>query len=653
MKHNHTTHTTVNYTQRFIVCLLLTIPLFIVAPMASHSALLSPTHKLLAGILSTIIYIYGGMPFLQGFWQELRYKRPGMMTLVAIAITVAYSYSIATLFVIPGMNFFGELATLIDTMLLGHWLEARSIHHTLRVIESLVHTLPARAHYILKDDIIQNIPREQLKKGDRVLVLPGEKIPADGIVYEGTSEVNEAAITGESRPVVKTKGSSVIGGSINSEGALKLRISKDQKEQYINQLAQLVQRIMHSKSPAQDLADTTALGLTVIAVFVGVLTFIVWAATTHTYTIALERLVTVLVIACPHALGLAIPLVIVSVTAIAARAGLLMSNRHAFEDMRLIDMVVFDKTGTLTYGNLVVTDIYSLGIRSVDEILGLAAAVEQYAQHGISRAILAKAQQRAISLAPAHEGKTVPGKGARARIGTTWVFSGNKHIVPHQLLLEPAVTLAEKLMAEGKTVIFVGTEHAIEGIIAASDAIRPESYEACAILKKRGMRLALITGDNWHTATTVAHMLGIDTILAEVLPQDKARTIQALQEQGLTVAMVGDGINDAPALAQADVGIAIGAGTDIAISAADIILVRNNPRDIITLIDLAQQAHRKIVQNIGWAVSYNSIALPLAAGILYPYGITITPAFGAFLMSLSTIIVALNSRRITLNSRKI
>lgn len=639
-----------DFKRRFWICLVASVPVLILSHMVQSLLNIHFTVSFQEWILlgiSTFIYFYGGKPFLTGMVQEIKTNKLGMMTLVGLSISIAYVYSSAVAFGLRGTLFFEELVTLIDVMLLGHWIEMRSVMNASKAIEKLAELLPSYAHLIEPSGSIKDVKTTDLKKGDSILVRPGEKIAADGIVTDGQSTVNESALTGEATPIFKEQGAKVIGGSLNENGSLTIEIQKDQKESYITQVIDLVNKVMESKSGAQDLADKAAFVLTIIALVGGFFTFIVWLLFSHEISIALERMVSVMVIACPHALGLAIPLVVAVVTSLAAKTGLLIRNRKSFEEARNIDMVVFDKTGTLTQGKLEVTDIVSLGKLSKDEILSLAASLENHAQHSIAIAIVSKAKKENITISKADKVTTVPGKGVYGKIGNevilvgTYSFLLDKGFTEEQL--HDAYNKLRQITQQGKTAIFLATAN-VEGIIAASDTIRDEAYEACKSLKDRGIKLAMITGDNKFNADAVAKKLGIDVVLAEVLPDQKAIEIKKLQHSGLKVAMVGDGINDAPALATADIGIAIGAGTDIAIETADIILIKSDVRKITEVIDLSRATHRKIIQNLWWATGYNIVALPLAAGILYKYGIMINPAVGALLMSLSAVIVAINSR---------
>ncbi len=704
--------------KRLVVSLILTVLIFFASyfygkidPITAGQSIRIPWIHLLLQLrpwilflISTILYLYGGMPFLKGLYSELAAKKPGMMTLVGVALTVAYLYSTAVLFGMSGMLFYDELATLIDIMLFGHWIEMRAVSGASHAVESLVKLMPSVAHVIeingsfhkgvSKDLLSEHLPSEglagqglsgeglsgehlssvgllsqglsnkvllkdiplsQVTLGMHILVHPGEKIAADGIVVEGVSEVNESALTGESVPVLKQPGDRVIAGALNGNGSLTIKVTADQKNNYIAHVIQLVSQVMESKSQAQDSADHAAFVLTLIALGAGVLTFLGWLLVSHQFSYALEKMVTVMVTACPHALGLAIPLVIVGVTTIAARLGILIRNRRAFESAADMTVVVFDKTGTLTYGTFVITEIISLGQFDEKHLLAIGASTEKFSKHALATALLTKAKKMKLTIPEAVQGKTIPGKGVKVVIEGRQFFVGNEAMMEEiafsspnaETLFTTARAKATELRKAGKTVSFIATDEGIQGIIAASDMIRPESFEACTKLKKRGIELVLLTGDNQLNAKVVADALGIDTVRASIAPHQKAVEIQALQHKGHKVAMVGDGINDAPALAAADMGLAIGAGTEVARESADVILVRSDPRGVVDVIKLSKKAHRKIVQNILWAAGYNLVALPLAAGIFSFAGLTFSPAVGAVLMALSTVIVALNSRMIS------
>ncbi|MCF7899193.1 heavy metal translocating P-type ATPase [Candidatus Babeliales bacterium] len=643
---------------KFWISLILTIPILFLSPMI-QSMVGMTIHfygqDIIILILSTIIFLYGGMPFLRGMKDELMSYRPGMMTLIGLAIILAYFYSAAIIFGFQGEPFFVELATLIDIMLVGHWLEMRSVIGASKSLERLALLVPSTAHKKFPDGTIRDIEIEKLKVGDVVIVRPGEKISADGVIVEGESEVNEAALTGESRPVYKSPGASVVAGALNGSGALTIEVNKSQSQTYLARTIELVSRVMESKSHAQNLADRAAFFLTLIAGTAGFITFVVWFFYSGLLSLAVTRSVTVMISACPHALGLAIPLVVTIVTTLSSKNGILIRNRTAFEQARKINAVVFDKTGTLTKGHFEVTDIIPVGNWQVDKILSYSAAIESYAKHSLADAIVKKAQTDKIKLPEVTSSKVFPGKGASATINNEVIFIGNKRLLniidfeENQLKkqLESVEKISQKNADEGKTVVFVATQNGIEGIIGLSDVLRPESVDTCKILKDMGIEVVMISGDNKSTSQAVAKKLGITKYYAEVLPDQKVSKIQGLQQEGFTVAMVGDGINDAPAIAVADVGIAIGAGTDVSIETADIILIKNDTKNVVDVIKLSKIGYRKMLQNIFWATGYNVFVIPLAAGVFVRYGIEISPAVGALIMSLSAIIVALNARLIS------
>lgn len=647
----HHAHMVKDFKKRFWISLIATIPVLILSPMIQSLLRFSlefPGDKFILFGISTFIYFYGGKPFLKGLFDEFKKKQPGMMTLIALAITVAYTYSSGVVFGIRGEFFFWELVTLIDIMLLGHWIEMRSVMGASRALEELARLMPSQAHLVLDDGSVRDIKLEELKKGDKVLVKPGERVPADGRVIDGDSEINEAMITGESKPVSKEAGNSVIGGSVNGGGSLTIQVEKTGKDSYISQVIELVRTASESKSRAQSFADKAAFWLTLIAITAGTITLIAWIILGKEFVFALERMVTVMVITCPHALGLAIPLVIAVITALSAKNGLLIKNRTAFESARNLQMIVFDKTGTLTRGEFGVSDIISLGDWSEDDLLRKVASIEINSEHTIAKGIVKKAKEKNLKLSKAGEFEAIAGKGAKAHVEGEEILVGNKGIFDVASVKSPeAEKRMEEIALQGKTTVFVISGKKIQGIIGLSDIIRDESKEAVGKLRDLGLEIAMITGDNNATARYVAGELGLDTYFAEVLPDKKAEKIKQLQRQGKKVAMVGDGVNDAPALAQADVGIAIGAGTDVAVETADVILVKNDPRNVVDVIGLSLATQRKMVQNLVWATGYNIVAIPLAAGLLYKYGIVLPPAVGALVMSLSTIIVAINARLIS------
>ena len=643
---SHEGHSVEGFRKRFWVSLVITVPVLVLSPMLQHwaglgNALNFPGDLYLLFIFASLVFYYGGYPFLAGFVQEMRVQRPGMMTLIAVAISTAYVYSTVVVFGLQGEIFFWETATLIDIMLLGHWIEMKSVLGASRALEELAKLMPSDAHKIMPDGNVRDIPLADLVAGDRVLVKPGEKIPADGDVVSGESFVNESMLTGESNPVNKKPGSKVIGGAMNAEGSLTVEVKRTGKESFLSQVIDLVKEAQQSKSKTQDLANRAALWLTIIALAGGALTMIVWlTVASESFAFALERTVTVMVIACPHALGLAIPLVVAVSTALSAKHGLLIRNRSAFEIARNIQAIVFDKTGTLTEGKFGVTDtlIFENNLNEKD-LLRYAGSVEANSEHPIAQGIVRSAKD----LMPVEDFRAIPGKGAEGKVNGKEVKVVSPGYLRENNIPAPADGI-ENLSDQGKTVVLVLINGRACGAIALADMIRPESKNAIAMLKDLGIRSMMLTGDNRKVARWVSDELGLDEYFAEVLPHEKAAKIKAVQSRGLVVAMTGDGINDAPALAQADVGIAIGAGTDVAVETADIILVRSDPQDVVAMIRLAKATYGKMVQNLAWATGYNAIAMPLAAGVLYSFGILLSPAMGAVLMSLSTIVVAINAR---------
>jgi Cu2+-exporting ATPase len=631
------------FKRKFWFSLALTIPILLLSETIQTWLNLTwikiPFQSEILLIISAIIYVYGGLPFLQGMIEEVRNRQPGMMTLIGTAISVAFFYSAATVILITGVDFFWELATLIDIMLLGHWIEAKSVLGASRALEELVRIMPTTAH-LVKDGEVTDMPVSQLKVGDLVLVRPGEKIPSDGVVAEGESFVNEALLTGESKPVHKEQEGKVIGGAINGEGVLRVRIEKTGEETYLAQVIKLVRQAQESKSRTQDLANRAAALLFYAALGVGIITFVAWSLVATT-DVALTRTVTVLVIACPHALGLAIPLVVALSTSITAKNGILIRDRKAFEMIKDVDAVVFDKTGTLTEGKFGVSDI--VAYLPEEQLLTLTASVELNSEHIIAKAIVSYANEKGVKIPNAKDFKALPGRGAYGKVTRKEVYVGSPALL-EEMKIEATDEKIKALQEQGKTVVFTVVNGKLAGAFALADRVRKESREATAKLKELGLKVYMLTGDSEEVARWVAKELGIDEYFAQVLPDQKAEKIKALKQKGYKVAMVGDGINDAPALVTADVGIAIGAGTDVAIESADIILVKNDPRDVPKVRDLSQKTYSKMVQNLWWAAGYNIVAIPLAAGVLYNVGILLPPAVGALIMSLSTVIVALNSQ---------
>jgi len=639
----HHAHHMQMFKRKFWISLALTIPILLLSETIQTwlglTWLKVPFQQEILLILSAVIYVYGGLPFLQGMVEEVRNKQPGMMTLIGTAISVAFFYSAATVVLITGMDFFWELATLIDVMLLGHWIEAKSVLGASRALEELVRIMPTTAH-LVKDGEVTEVPVSQLKTGDLVLVRPGEKIPSDGVVEEGESSVNEALLTGESKPVHKEKEGKVIGGSINGEGVLRIRIEKTGEETYLAQVIKLVRTAQESRSRTQDLANRAAAMLFYAALGAGIVTFAVWSLVATT-ELALTRTVTVLVIACPHALGLAIPLVVALSTSITAKSGILIRDRKAFEMMKDVDAVVFDKTGTLTEGKFGVSDV--VAFMPEEKLLVLAASVELNSEHIIAKAIVDYANGKGVKIPDAKDFKALPGRGAYGKVSRNEVHVGSPGLI-EEMKIDADDEKINALQEQGKTVVFTVVDGKLAGAFALADKVRKESKEAAAKLKALGLKVYMLTGDSEEVAKWVAKELGIDEYFAEVLPSQKAEKIKALKAKGYKVAMVGDGVNDAPALVTADVGVAIGAGTDVAIESADIVLVKNDPRDVAKVRDLSQKTYSKMTQNLWWAAGYNIIAIPLAAGVLSSYGVVLPPAVGAIIMSLSTVIVALNSQ---------
>jgi Cu2+-exporting ATPase len=642
----HHAHMAKDFLKRFWISIALTVPILVLSPMIQAFIGLGETLRFtgdmyISFVLSSIVFFYGGWPFLKGLYDELKDRQPGMMTLIGIAITVAYAYSTLVVFGVEGEVFFWELATLVDIMLIGHFIEMKSVMSASKALEELAKLMPSEAHVVQADGSTKDIPLEELEKGLKVLVKPGEKIPADGVVVDGKSSVNESLMTGESKPVSKKQGDEVIGGSINGEGSLTIDVNRTGEDSFLSQVITLVRQAQESKSRTQDLANRAAFWLTIVALGAGALTFFAWTFfTTQNFVFALERTVTVMVIACPHALGLAVPLVVAVSTSLAAQNGFLIRNRTAFEEARNLGAIIFDKTGTLTHGEFGVTDIITFnGYENKDELLKLAGSLEQNSEHPIARGIV----KATDGLMKVEEFNSITGKGIEGQVNGKQV-----KVVSPGYLREQNIDLPteqyEELSGQGKTVVFVLIDDQLQGAIALGDSIREDSKKAIQSLHEMGIQCIMLTGDNKQTAAYVANQLGLDDFFAEVLPEEKAAKVKEVQARGLKVAMTGDGVNDAPALAQADVGIAIGAGSDVAVETGDIILTQSNPKDVAALISLAKATYRKMVQNLWWATGYNAFAIPLAAGVLYTYGIILSPALGAVLMSLSTVIVAINAR---------
>lgn len=636
-----------DFRRRFWVSLGLTLPILILSPMIQaflglEQTLAFPGDSYLLFALSSAVFFYGGWPFLKGLVEELGKREPGMMTLIALAITVAWAYSSAVVFGLQGKVFFWELATLIDVMLLGHWIEMRSVMGASGALEELVKLLPTEAHRLV-DGGTEEVPVSELQVGDRVLVKPGEKVPTDGIIAEGQSSLNEAMLTGESTPVNKHEGDEVIGGSVNGENTLTLEIKKTGDETYLSQVIEMVRKAQGSRSRTQDLANRAAAWLTYIAISAGLFTLFAWLSFGADFEFSLERMVTVMVITCPHALGLAVPLVVAVSTSLGAESGLLIRNRAAFERARELDAVVFDKTGTLTEGRFGVKQISAFGDTNEEQVLQLAAALESQSEHPIAKGIVAEANERELKLEEVKDFHNLTGRGAEAKVGGSSVKVVSPGYAGEQgMAFDNAVV--EALAEGGNTVVMVVCENQVIGAVALADVVRESSRKAVSQLQEMGIRCMMLTGDSEAVAKSVAEELGLDDYFAQVLPDQKAEKIKQVKQQGLRVAMVGDGVNDAPALVEADLGIAIGAGTDVAIESADVVLVKNDPAKVVAIMSLSRATYRKLVQNLLWATGYNVLAIPLAAGAAISLGIVLSPAAGAALMSLSTVIVAINAR---------
>lgn len=641
------------FRDRFAGSLLLTLPTLIWGHMLQaalgYTAPSFPGSHWIPAVFGTSVFLYGGQPFLRGALGELRTRSPGMMTLITLAISVAFGFSAAVTLGYPGMPLWEELATLVAIMLLGHWIEMRSITQARGALTELAKLLPDVATRVTPapgGEQLQDVAVRELAEGDLILVRPGARIPADGKVHDGTSGVDESIITGESRPVDKGPGAPVVAGTVNGGGSLRIRVTRTGDRTALSGIMRLVEQAQASRSRAQALADRAARWLTLVAIGAGGVTLVVWLAAGASGAYAVERLVTVLVIACPHALGLAVPLVIAISTGIGARAGLLVRDRRGLEEARLLQVVVFDKTGTLTLGQHRVVAQQSTATLDDAEALRLAAAVEQDSEHPVARALLTSAAERGLTLPRAADFATLPGRGVRASVEGRVLAVGGPNLLRELGVILPAEVEAftANAAASGHGVVYlVDGREAIAGF-AVADAVRPEAAEAVASLRGLGIEVAMLTGDAEVVARTVATQLGISTVYSQVLPEAKAAKIEALQAQGRRVAMVGDGVNDAPALATADVGIAMGAGTDVAVEAGDVVLVRSDPRAVPRLVELSRTTYRKMIQNLWWAAGYNIVAIPLAAGVLAPIGILLTPAIGAVLMSASTVIVALNAQ---------
>jgi P-type Cu2+ transporter len=645
----HAGHHTANFLKRFWICLALTVPILFLSHMIQQWLGVDwrfPGDLYILLVLSSIIYFYGGWPFLDGMVRELKAKAPGMMTLVAVAISVAYLYSVAVVFGLEGMDFFWELSTLIDIMLLGHWLEMKSQTAASRALESLVALMPSIVH-VEKNGGVIDISLQDLKKNDIAIIKPGEKMPADGIIIDGSSSINESMLTGESVPVKKGKDEKVIGGSINGDGSIKIMVTGTGTESYLSKVIGMVRSAQDAKSGTQNLADRVAKWLTIVSITVGVVTLIVWLTAGKELSFALERMVTVMVTSCPHALGVAIPLVVAISTTVSATHGLLIRNRTAFENARKLTTIIFDKTGTLTAGSHEVQKIISLSDQyEADAILQFAASIQQHSEHHIAAGIMRALKDKKLELWKSNDFNYTQGVGVSGNVnGNKVIAAGPNYFNLHKLGMP---SIPSEIDQEVETVTFVIINDQPAGVITMADSIRASSAEAVRKLKTMNIKSFLLTGDNEKVAAAVAKKLGMDGYLANVLPHQKQEKIKEFQDKGEIVAMTGDGVNDAPALAQADVGIAVGSGTDVAAETADVILVNSDPLDVVNMIAFGRATYRKMIENLLWAGGYNIIAIPLAAGVLYKSGFLLSPAMGAVLMSLSTIIVAINAQMLRL-----
>ncbi len=640
----HAGHQTSDFLKRFWISIILTIPVLLLSKMIQHwfgFHIAFPGDKFVLLGLSLILFIYGGKPFLIGMLREIKQSNPGMMTLIGIAIIVAFFYSTSVIFGLKGMDFFWELATLIDIMLLGHYFEMRSQHAASRALESLVALLPSNVH-VERQGVVVDISLKELHNGDIILIKPGEKIPADGKIISGHSFVNESMLTGESLPVNKQKEDLVIGGSINGDGSIKVLVTGTAEQSYLNKVINMVQGAQSIKSRTQNLANKVAKWLTYVSLSIGIITFIVWFSKDGDLAFALERMVTVMVTSCPHALGVAIPLVVAISTSQAAVNGLLIRNRTAFEASRNLSLVIFDKTGTLTEGSHSIQRIIVVDKNySENDILQYAAALQQNSEHYIAKGVKKSLELKKLELWVSAEFEYLPGIGVKGKVRGNEVLAAGPNYFRKENL--PIPEIPAEINQTSETVNFLIVDGRTIGIITLSDTIRPSSKAAIDDLKSMGIKSYLLTGDNEHVAKAVADSLGMDGFLANVLPDQKQQRVLEFQQNGEIVAMTGDGVNDAPALAQADVGIAVGSGTDVAAETADILLVNSDPRDIVKIIKFGRATYKKMIQNLLWAVGYNVVAIPLAAGVLYP-GFLLSPAAGAVLMSISTIVVAANAQ---------
>lgn len=638
----HAGHNVSDFWKRFVICSIVSIPVLTLSHMIQlwlGFELIFPGDKYVLALLSTFIFVYGGYPFLKGLYDEVKDNAIGMMTLIGVAISVAWAYSVAITFGLLGMDFYWEMATLIDIMLIGHYFEMKSVMGASRSLELLVKMMPSTAH-LMHHNSIEEVRVSQLQKDDLIMVKPGEKVPVDGVVLEGESYLDESMLTGESKPVKKAKDSKVIGGAVNGNGSLTIKVLSIGKDSYLNKVVKLVEDAQKLKSKTQNFADRAAKVLTFVALGGGLITLTIWLLLGFPFVFALERMVTVMVISCPHALGLAVPLVVAISTSVSAQKGLLIRNRTAFENARLITTIIFDKTGTLTKGTHQLQEVKVLN-QNFDEkeLLRLASGVEQHSEHYIATGLLRKVKELNITIPKSEKFNYLPGKGLEGI-----VEGKNIKVVGPNYLKEQNISITEAKDEFMGTVVYVLVDKAVAGYFTFSDQIRENSFETIQMLKRAGIKNLLLTGDNEKVAKKVSDELKMDGFLANVLPHNKLEKIKELQEKGEFVAMTGDGVNDAPALAQADVGIAVGSGTDVAAETADIILVNSDPKDIANLILFGRATYNKMIQNLWWAAGYNILAIPLAAGVLYQWGVMLSPAIGAVLMSLSTIVVAINAQ---------
>jgi len=646
----HAGHSVEMFRRKFSGTLLLSVPTVVWSPMIQHwfgydAPGGAAASRWIPAVFGTAVFAYGGWIFVKGAIGEIRDRLPGMMTLISLAITVAFLFSLAVTFGFPGSDLWWELATLVTIMVLGHWIELRSVSQAQGALNQLAKLLPDTAVRVV-DSQNETVPISSLRDGDILLIRPGSAIPADGLVQDGSSEINESMITGESRPVRKNPGDRVIAGTVNGAGSFRIGVTGTGEKTALAGIMRLVAQAQNSRSRAQALADRAAFYLTVIAIASAFVTLIVWVAVGKDLSFVIERVVTVLVIACPHALGLAIPLVIAISTTLGARSGLLVRDRRGLEEARNVRAVFFDKTGTLTRGEFRVAEITTVGALTQDDALALAAAVEHDSEHTIAQGIVKSAEERGLRVPEAEKFQSVAGRGVQASVnGRTFRVGGPALLRESKVQLDPKLQHAiERAASRGETAITMLDGTTAVAVFSVADAVRPESRDAVERLHDQGIEVVMLTGDAEPVARAVATDLGIDTVFAEVLPDQKSSKVSEFQRQGKRVAMVGDGVNDAPALLTADVGIAIGAGTDVAVEAGDVVLVRSDPGDVPRIIALSKATYRKMIQNLWWAAGYNIFAIPLAAGVLAPWGIVLPAAMGAVMMSLSTTIVAVNAQ---------